>query len=649
MTKDWRQKVLESIQAPYSLITIAHDPDLLLQDEGIVCELQERGIEIADFQDRAVFRYWYESRNRLSGGGRHVLIRLQAGAVEDIPYDVWVQGHHVSLSKSALFPSLSAAVVRELDWHTMDALSSLEDIPVRRSDAETIDFVLKRIYKLTYDTVDTAAELLLLCIARHQLPFRMPEAAERHLSEALGRKALLVPRVDIARLFGSSDACFAFLQEEWHSFLAGGTPEGHAFWNPSLQNALAGLFRMGTLVPVRVETAGLPDALLFGVLRDEAFARRISIDEHISRIDKLLEQKTDRRGWIEIVRLFGRAKTSLFELGFEDGHSAYSPQRAVCMTAADQPHARLKALEQSIEAKFAVWLDAHYGALASLSDRHAPVMLHQAAEYVHLQGSPKKAIIVIDGMSFVQWSQIRSYLQSFFDFMENGVFAWIPTLTSVSRQAIFTGEMPRAYGETIHTTAGEEKAWKACWARYGAAPIHVTYEKSLGQGEYDRAEIKALAKPSIKAAGLVVDMIDKLTHNTIQGQLGMYSQIAIWLRGGYLQALLRDLLDAGFDVYITSDHGNKESVGIGAVREGVLADTRGERVRIYRSRELRDRAAGMYPSRSWKDAGLPDAFHVLIANYGEAYVKEGEAVVSHGGASIEEVIVPFVRVNKRAE
>jgi hypothetical protein len=33
-------------------------------------------------------------------------------------------------------------------------------------------------------------------------------------------------------------------------------------------------------------------------------------------------------------------------------------------------------------------------------------MLYQAAEYRYLQGSPKKAIIVMDGMSFMQGIEI---------------------------------------------------------------------------------------------------------------------------------------------------------------------------------------------------------------------------------------------------
>lgn len=632
MNINWRQKVLEHFQAPFYHITLVTDPDSLLQDEAIISQLQKFGVDVVEFQDRAIFRYWYESQYRPNPFNRYLLIHPKSDDISDIPYDIWAQSKHISICKSELFPMLSAPIMQELDFRTLDALSLMDDIPVKRSDNDTINFLLKRIYKLPYDTIDTAAEYILLCISRHQLPFTMPETIEKYLKDALNHK-YNNPRLVISEFIQSSDVLYSFLQQEWCNFLENDTPEDHPFWDTKLQDTLAGLFRIGKLKPIPFNKNTLPDSLLFGVkqLNDEQ-SQIVLINEHISQIEKILELDIDRRGWVNLMGLFGTAKSIMFTL---DSSSEISN--------------KIKSLEQLIEERFALWLNNHYGALASLSDQHTPVMLHKVAEYMHLQGSHKKAMIVMDGLSFVQWSQVRSDLQSSFDFIENGTFAWIPTLTSVSRQAIFSGEIPKTYYSTIHTTASEEKEWRACWTKYGIAPIHVTYEKSLGQGEYNKSEIKALSKSNIKVAGLVVDIIDNLTHHTIQGHRGMHGQISIWLKTGYLRSLLHDLLEAGFDVYITSDHGNKESVGIGAIREGVLADTRGERVRIYNSEELRDRAAQIYSSQKWESIGLPDEFFVLAAKSGEAFVKEGEVVVSHGGASIEEVIVPFVRVKKRRE
>ena len=39
--------------------------------------------------------------------------------------------------------------------------------------------------------------------------------------------------------------------------------------------------------------------------------------------------------------------------------------------------------------------------------------------------------------------------------------------------------------------------------------------------------------------------------------------------------------------------------------------------------------------------------HCLLAPQGKAFVPEGQTVVSHGGISPEEVIVPFIEIFRR--
>jgi hypothetical protein len=146
---------------------------------------------------------------------------------------------------------------------------------------------------------------------------------------------------------------------------------------------------------------------------------------------------------------------------------------------------------------------------------------------------------------------------------------------------------------------------------------------------------------------MVIDTIDRLMHGALQGYKGLLAEIEVWLQTGYLEQLIQDLTDQGYDVYVTADHGNKESMGIGRLNEGVLAETRGERVRIYRDQKLRDQAAQQYSSISWPQIALPQDWFILLAKSGEAFVREGEQVISHGGISMEEVIVPFVHIGPK--
>ena len=97
---------------------------------------------------------------------------------------------------------------------------------------------------------------------------------------------------------------------------------------------------------------------------------------------------------------------------------------------------------------------------------------------------------------------------------------------------------------------------------------------------------------------------------------------------------------------MTADHGNVEAVGVGRPNQGVIAETRGERVRAYRSEALLAESAIAYPGTIRLDiAGLPANFMPLFAGGRTAFVPVGEQLVVHGGMSVEELIVPFVKVS----
>ena len=130
-------------------------------------------------------------------------------------------------------------------------------------------------------------------------------------------------------------------------------------------------------------------------------------------------------------------------------------------------------------------------------------------------------------------------------------------------------------------------------------------------------------------------------------QQGIYAELKLWLNKRYLERLLTDLLDSGFAVFIASDYGNQENIGIGHISEGALAETWDERVRVYRERYLRDKAVGTYSSIAWSGDGLPGDVFVLPAKSGEAFICEEDFVFSHGGISLEEVIVPSVHVSRK--
>jgi hypothetical protein len=126
------------------------------------------------------------------------------------------------------------------------------------------------------------------------------------------------------------------------------------------------------------------------------------------------------------------------------------------------------------------------------------------------------------------------------------------------------------------------------------------------------------------------------------------SQIDSWCTSGFVEQLFALLLDQGFHVYLTADHGNVEAIGAGRPNQGVIAESRGERVRVYSTDLLRKQSAEQIPGTiELPSPALPPDFLPLFAGKRTAFVNKGEPLVAHGGISVEELIVPFVSVGAR--
>ncbi|HQN17620.1 MAG TPA: hypothetical protein PKV86_00710, partial [Syntrophobacteraceae bacterium] len=137
-------------------------------------------------------------------------------------------------------------------------------------------------------------------------------------------------------------------------------------------------------------------------------------------------------------------------------------------------------------------------------------------------------------------------------------------------------------------------------------------------------------------------------HGVQVGAPGMAAQVKIWSEDGCLCGLIRRLLTENFHVVISADHGNIEADGIGIPKEGSLSETKGERCRVYSDQKLRASALALFSEAVARDhQALPKNFHCIMAPQGKAFGAEGQTVVSHGGISPEEIMVPFIEIYRR--
>lgn len=659
----WRDAILNDFVPNVSKLTLVADPDCLLTEEKLALALRGRGFDLIEFNDPVEFRYAYESKYRsIWDRGEHtdlvVILRLQDAELESLPYDLLQAGRKLSFNLGDLFPTLSYPVIEKIDRSLLDALfeAQRKSPPDRMGDNATKDFILRHVFGIAAELIVGEVELLRALLRLHygklQIPLMLAERLIQVLKGHDGFKAW-----PLSEIVPDDEAFFAFLQERWPLFLS----------------------RLGSANQVQEDSPeyGLkypgPDHLPFDHQDIKVYIDNLFLEGKLTPVEAT-DVEVDAGSWVRsgiatsgvdddelrISRLFG-----LVEKELPTAEARYSDWTTFALKWAEvsslvhcgnssEHQTRLRELGDVLNTTFAGWLADHYASLINLPPTH-PAMLHHVprrlARDIEDSGSSRTALIVVDGLALDQWVTIRQLLQkqdANLVMRESATFAWIPTLTSVSRQSIFSGKPPLYFPSSINSTNSEEKLWKQFWEGHGLSRLDVAYQRGLGDGDASSVLDSAIHPGKTKVVGLVVDKVDKIMHGMQLGSAGMHNQIKQWCHAGFLSTLVGQLLDYGYEVWLTADHGNIQCEGKGRPSEGVIAETRGERVRVYPTPELRAQVAGAFPfAHEWQPVGLPADYFPLVAGGRDAFVNPGDAIVGHGGVAIEEVIVPLVKFERR--
>ena len=664
---NWRDQILKEFTPKVARLTIVADPDGLLLEEGILEGIRERGFELIPFDDHIAFRYAYESkfRSKWDGGEQTdlvVVLRSADNNLNSLPFDLLQAGRKLSFNLGDIFPNLSYPVVTALDRSNLDALyeSQKQHAPGQLGDNATKDFVLRHVFEIASELIKQPPDLLRMLLRRHYRGQRIPSILDDRFIQLM-RQRHLFDDWPLDTLISDREAFFAFLQERWPIFLeheasevTSNVRDGNSAFGLSIPGPtdlpfdhhdiriyIDNLFVEGFLHPIshaRTDTM-VKSWTCIGVKSDptEDSARRLlKLTDTLQSLLPAEDAKhTDwsafAHGWAELILLLNAQDDA---------------------TTADAKE-RVKNLQTQVNMVFTSWLLKRYAGLVNLPPA-PPVMLHHVPRFLAGQIAEDRkvrvAMLILDGLSLDQWLVIREVLslrQPSFIFREQTIFTWIPSLTSVSRQAAFAGKPPLFFPNSIQTTEKEPVLWKQFWVDQGLTTNEIVYLKGLGDGGLDDIS-EALSSPSVRVAGLVVDKVDRIMHGMELGTSGMHNQVRQWAQQPYLNSLLDLLLSLDFRVYLTSDHGNVEAEGCGRPTEGVAADLRGERVRVYPNELLRATMKRQFPAAlEWETIGLPDNYLPLLAPNGQAFIQENKRTVSHGGISIEELIVPLVHIERR--
>ena len=287
---------------------------------------------------------------------------------------------------------------------------------------------------------------------------------------------------------------------------------------------------------------------------------------------------------------------------------------------------------QEINHLFQQYALAQFGKLSQNIGKASPVLVSKAMDYMHSH-SDKFVVIVMDGMSEFDWKIIsRSFTG--LQYEKASMFAMIPSTTSVSRQCLLSGKYPNQLLEPWKQSK-EKTEFVNCAKYLGYSDKQIGYVRG-----YD-----AQFSSFVRCGAVIISDVDDMVHAQTQGRLGMFNDITVLANQKKLLEMTQRFLAADYDVYITADHGNTTSTGIGKLMgTGVEVETKSRRTVVLKDFADKVGLIEKHGLVEYPKYYLPKEYEYLICDVGDSFDAKGNDVMTHGGISLDEVVVPFIKI-----
>lgn len=277
-------------------------------------------------------------------------------------------------------------------------------------------------------------------------------------------------------------------------------------------------------------------------------------------------------------------------------------------------------------------LQASYHQTKNSSAVKKPRIVSKILDYLNFNFRENKiALIVVDGMALWQYELLKSKLPGIKH--EEIIYSWLPSITQLSRQAIFRGDTPQT--DYRQGPTSEEKLWKSYWKEKGCHEFEIAYQHE----KTDFSNIDSVSKLAI----VLKDLDEKMHSSTDYTDLLMLTKN--WIERSKIAQIVDELLSNGFTVFITSDHGNIQAKGwrglqgrekLGTNKSG----SRSERHIEYSEKWLSDEFMANNPEMA--DSVVMEEQAIYFKT--ELSFSNKESLVTHGGAHLLEVLIPFVEI-----
>lgn len=399
---------------------------------------------------------------------------------------------------------------------------------------------------------------------------------------------------------------------------------------------IAPTFTIAKLMPACNETELLHAKLTFGMasyIFNKKFTRNLTKDE----THYLLGEAEELYG-MNVQDITANLKT--IPLQWENYVTMDSICNILLKVISQGAYQEIEPIVEELNTDFQRFIDRQYLSFINSSSVRKPKMVHKILPHlthVH-QRTDKVALLVIDGMTYWQYLILDKALnEKGIETRKDITFAWLPSITKLSRQAIFRGEAPRM--DYRQSPTEENRLWNEYWTsiKRPSTKRMQDYEVNYTYGSL------SLENNNFYRQALVDVHLDEKMHS-LDNNKDLYAITKNW--AAEVSNEIKDIHEQGYQIYMTTDHGN------------VLANpwrslSSQEKTYLY-EKESRGNRHLIYSNVDYLNDFL-DANHEINSQlfvHGEWAVwrntksfsnKNG---ITHGGAHFLEVVVPFVTIDK---
>jgi len=648
----WHSRILPSFTPDLaalrtSAISVVADPDELFSDELLAKALWESGFEVVPNRDPIETRLRYEQvRAALDDGSnldRALVLTFSVSEEAGVPYDIaecarLAGRFYDQWTIAAWLKSLDPVVARTCGVAMLDeVLAADAGCSGPTPPEDTVNLLLEDVYALHLSDKRDSARLLAEVIGWLLAGGRALPAGPV-LDGATRRCTASVPDANWRSMFSDPSAFWTWLDSAWGAAVTGDTIASalrsalsdHRLWLVMDDAFDRGLLRRR--VPVVAES--YPPDWSAGLLATPD-ATSLEISTLIAAAETALPGgDATADDWAQFMPTYAGAVAETIRIG-----------RQVDSALVD----RVNQLRVRADQDFSTWILGNYRFLHTSASPSKPRLVYRVLDSISRRREStqdRSALVVVDGMSWFDWIIIRdSVLDAFGDRVSEGsTLALVPTITAVSRGALLSGSRHPM-------EATDQRRFSGYWAEQG---LSVESSRAFVQGgssiEAFGSDVAiAAGDPRVRTIAAVVSDVDEMMHGS-KYRSTHAAQIREWMGRGSFVGLLAGLLDQGFEVTVTSDHGGTSSVGVGRPNVGSMSSGKGARAltgfvdlpSAKRVEQLDFDCIYWGPDES----GLGEAGWTVLAVSGQSFQPKGTESITHGGITPEEVIVPLVTIRR---